>query len=281
NGRHTVHLGARAGPGAGDADRPRRGMLLRRGASVGRSRSRRPHCLPLLHAGGGPEPGRESQRLAPQHRGCCERGAERAGEDAASRARVGPADGIFRRPADLGVAGLVAGTGRARRERPYGRSGPPHPLRGNASCHSTLTLTFGLWRPPWAAPPTNSHFSCTDMATISAEIVTQHQLSPEEYDPLVRLLGRDPPFTPPGTFSVMWSEHCSYKSSRVHLKKLPTQGPRILQGPGENAGVVDIGSGFAVAFKIESHNHPSFIEPFQGAATGVGGILRDIFTMGA
>ena len=97
----------------------------------------------------------------------------------------------------------------------------------------------------------------------------------------MRALRPEPTLTELGIFSVMWSEHCSYKSSRVHLKKLPTTGPRVLQGPGENAGVVDIGDGLAAVFKIESHNHPSFIEPFQGAATGVGGILRDIFTMGA
>ncbi|HEY6097441.1 MAG TPA: AIR synthase related protein, partial [Candidatus Deferrimicrobium sp.] len=93
--------------------------------------------------------------------------------------------------------------------------------------------------------------------------------------------GRTPSLTELGIFSVMWSEHCSYKSSRIHLKKFPTKGPRVLQGPGENAGIVDIGDGLAVVFKMESHNHPSFIEPYQGAATGVGGILRDVFTMGA
>ena len=97
----------------------------------------------------------------------------------------------------------------------------------------------------------------------------------------MRLLGREPNLTELGLFSVMWSEHCSYKSSRVHLRNLPTRSPRVLQGPGENAGAVDIGDGLAAVFKIESHNHPSFIEPYQGAATGVGGILRDIFTMGA
>src|SRR6185436_13611287 len=96
-----------------------------------------------------------------------------------------------------------------------------------------------------------------------------------------RILGRPPTYTELGIFSVMWSEHCSYKSSRVHLRNLPTTGPRVIQGPGENAGVVDIGDGQAVVFKMESHNHPSFIEPYQGAATGVGGILRDVFTMGA
>ncbi len=119
------------------------------------------------------------------------------------------------------------------------------------------------------------------MAAITADLISQHQLSEQEYESILRLLGREPTITELGIFSVMWSEHCSYKSSRIHLKKLFTQGPRVLAGPGENAGVVDIGSGYAVAFKIESHNHPSFIEPFQGAATGVGGILRDIFTMGA
>ena len=106
-------------------------------------------------------------------------------------------------------------------------------------------------------------------------------VTPEEYERITRSLKREPTETELGIFSVMWSEHCSYKSSRIHLKKLPTKGPRVLQGPGENAGAVDIGDGLAAVFKIESHNHPSFIEPYQGAATGVGGIIRDIFTMGA
>jgi phosphoribosylformylglycinamidine synthase len=116
---------------------------------------------------------------------------------------------------------------------------------------------------------------------MSPEIVAQHQLTPEEYQKIGAILGREPNLTELGIFSVMWSEHCSYKSSRIHLKKLPTRGSKVVQGPGENAGIVDIGGGYVIAFKIESHNHPSFIEPFQGAATGVGGILRDIFTMGA
>jgi phosphoribosylformylglycinamidine synthase subunit PurL len=116
---------------------------------------------------------------------------------------------------------------------------------------------------------------------MNAEIVAQHQLTPAEYEKIVTILGREPNLTELGIFSVMWSEHCSYKSSRVHLKKLPTRGKLVVQGPGENAGIIDIGGGYVIAFKIESHNHPSFIEPFQGAATGVGGILRDIFTMGA
>ena len=116
---------------------------------------------------------------------------------------------------------------------------------------------------------------------ITEELVREHNLSPEEYARIRKILGREPNLVELGIFSAMWSEHCSYKSSRVHLKTLPTSGPRVLQGPGENAGVVDIGDGLAVAFKMESHNHPSYIEPYQGAATGVGGILRDIFTMGA
>ncbi|HEX6951011.1 MAG TPA: phosphoribosylformylglycinamidine synthase subunit PurL [Nitrospira sp.] len=113
------------------------------------------------------------------------------------------------------------------------------------------------------------------------ELLTQHNLTEDEYKKILEILGREPNITELGMFSVMWSEHCSYKSSRVHLKKLPTTGPRVVQGPGENAGAVDIGDGLCVVFKMESHNHPSFIEPYQGAATGVGGILRDVFTMGA
>ena len=112
-------------------------------------------------------------------------------------------------------------------------------------------------------------------------VIEAHQLTGPEYEKIVSLLGREPSYTELGIFSVMWSEHCSYKSSRIHLKKLPTRSKLVLQGPGENAGIIDIGGDYAIAFKIESHNHPSFIEPFQGAATGVGGILRDIFTMGA
>jgi phosphoribosylformylglycinamidine synthase len=119
------------------------------------------------------------------------------------------------------------------------------------------------------------------MSAITADLVAAHQLTAAEYDRIVELLGREPDYTELGIFSVMWSEHCSYKSSRVHLKKLPTRSKLVLLGPGENAGIIDIGGGYGIAFKIESHNHPSFIEPFQGAATGVGGILRDIFTMGA
>ena len=119
------------------------------------------------------------------------------------------------------------------------------------------------------------------MDAVTPQIVEQHNLTPAEYDRICGILGRKPNLTELGVFSVMWSEHCSYKSSRVHLKRLPTRGPRVIVPPGENAGVVDIGDGWCVAFKVESHNHPSFIEPFQGAATGVGGILRDVFTMGA
>ncbi|MBI2681981.1 MAG: phosphoribosylformylglycinamidine synthase subunit PurL [Acidobacteriales bacterium] len=117
--------------------------------------------------------------------------------------------------------------------------------------------------------------------TITPEIIAEHGLTPGEYRKILDTLGRTPTITELGIYSVMWSEHCSYKSSKVHLKRLPTRSKLVLQGPGENAGIIDIGDGWACAFKIESHNHPSFIEPFQGAATGVGGILRDIFTMGA
>jgi phosphoribosylformylglycinamidine synthase subunit PurL len=145
---------------------------------------------------------------------------------------------------------------------------------------------------PWmnqSYPPAfrNATIQVTFMATtltsaFSPETLRQHGLTPDEYEKIKQLLGgREPTFTELGIFSVMWSEHCSYKSSRVHLKRLPTRSKRVLQGPGENAGIIDIGDGWACAFKIESHNHPSFIEPFQGATTGVGGILRDIFTMGA
>ena len=118
-------------------------------------------------------------------------------------------------------------------------------------------------------------------ADITAELISEHNLSAEEYSRILEILGREPNLVELGVFSAMWSEHCSYKSSRIHLKNLPTTGPRVIQGPGENAGIVDIGDGLAVAFKMESHNHPSYLEPYQGAATGVGGILRDIFTMGA
>src|SRR5687768_14536856 len=116
---------------------------------------------------------------------------------------------------------------------------------------------------------------------ITPELIRSHGITNDEYARIEQILGRAPNYTELGIFSVMWSEHCSYKSSRVHLRKFPTSGPRVVQGPGENAGVIDIGDGWVAAFKMESHNHPSYIEPYQGAATGVGGILRDIFTMGA
>ena len=116
---------------------------------------------------------------------------------------------------------------------------------------------------------------------VTPELLAQHSITPDEYERILAALGRVPSLTELGIYSVMWSEHCSYKSSRVHLKRLPTKSDRVVQGPGENAGIIDVGDGWACAFKIESHNHPSYIEPYQGAATGVGGILRDIFTMGA
>src|SRR5438309_11867173 len=119
-------------------------------------------------------------------------------------------------------------------------------------------------------------------SAMAPELIQEHGLTADEYEKIKRLLGgREPTLTELGIFSVMWSEHCSYKSSRVHLKRLPTRSRRVVQGPGENAGIIDIGDGWACAVKIESHNHLSLIEPFQGAATGVVGILRDIVTMGA
>src|ERR1043165_9938978 len=131
---------------------------------------------------------------------------------------------------------------------------------------------------PCARTPAMTHQSSS---SITPEIVKEHGLSPEEYVRIQQLLGREPSLVELGIFSVMWSEHCSYKSTRVHLRRLPTSAPWVIQGPGENAGVIDIGDGDAAIFKMESHNHPSYIEPYQGAATGVGGILRDVFTMGA
>jgi len=121
----------------------------------------------------------------------------------------------------------------------------------------------------------------SQVQTITKDLIVQHNLTDDEYKKIVEILGREPNLTELGMFSVMWSEHCSYKSSKPLLGTLPTAGEAVVAGPGENAGVISIGDGLAVAFKIESHNHPSFIEPYQGAATGVGGIIRDIFTMGA
>ncbi len=132
--------------------------------------------------------------------------------------------------------------------------------------------------PSQHVPPT---LNTPSPATITPALLKQHSITPEEYARIESLMGRTPSLTELGIFSVMWSEHCSYKSSRVHLKRLPTESPLVVQGPGENAGIIDVGDGWACAFKIESHNHPSYIEPYQGAATGVGGILRDIFTMNA
>ncbi|NCC21687.1 MAG: phosphoribosylformylglycinamidine synthase subunit PurL [Alphaproteobacteria bacterium] len=132
-----------------------------------------------------------------------------------------------------------------------------------------------------AAPAKNHEAPAIREPDVTPELAAEYGLSREEYEHIVRILSREPSHTELGIFSVMWSEHCSYKSSRIHLKKLPTQAPWVIQGPGENAGVIDIGDNQAAIFKMESHNHPSFIEPYQGAATGVGGIMRDVFTMGA
>ena len=135
--------------------------------------------------------------------------------------------------------------------------------------------------PQWDAGVARTEHMPSNMVAVSEVDAIEHGLTPEEYAHICRALGRAPNLVELGVFSVMWSEHCSYKSSRVFLKELPTSGPHVLQGPGENAGAIDIGDGLAVVFKMESHNHPSFVEPYQGAATGVGGILRDVFTMGA
>ena len=116
---------------------------------------------------------------------------------------------------------------------------------------------------------------------ITPQLVADHGLKPDEYQRILDLIGREPTLTELGIFSAMWNEHCSYKSSKKWLRTLPTKGTVVIQGPGENAGVIDIGEGLVAVFKMESHNHPSYIEPYQGAATGVGGILRDVFTMGA
>src|SRR4051812_15898846 len=136
-----------------------------------------------------------------------------------------------------------------------------------------------LWREKIKLPTMPTALDNTP--AITPEVIEEHGITAEEYQEILKALGRTPTLTELGIYSVMWSEHCSYKSSRVHLKRLPTRSKLVVQGPGENAGIIDIGDGWVCAFKIESHNHPSYIEPFQGAATGVGGILRDIFTMGA
>src|SRR5678815_1167138 len=124
--------------------------------------------------------------------------------------------------------------------------------------------------------PTETIHKPAQEPEITPEIISEHGITHEEYEKILAALGRKPTLTELGIYSVMWSEHCSYKSSRVHLRRLPTRSKLVLQGPGVNAGIIDMGDGWACAFKIESHNHPSFIEPFQGATTGVGGILRDL-----
>jgi len=134
---------------------------------------------------------------------------------------------------------------------------------------------------PIVTSPDTSEYAAPAPTQVTPELLAQHSITASEYEKILAALGRVPSLTELGIYSVMWSEHCSYKSSRVHLKRLPTRSNRVVQGPGENAGIIDVGDGWGCAFKIESHNHPSYIEPFQGAATGVGGILRDIFTMNA
>jgi phosphoribosylformylglycinamidine synthase len=138
-----------------------------------------------------------------------------------------------------------------------------------------------MWSPPKPTENQPAVSMLPEQPEVTPHLAAEHGLKPDEYERILKLIGRTPSFTELGIFSAMWNEHCSYKSSKVHLRGLPTTGPLVIQGPGENAGVVDIGGGLACVFKMESHNHPSYIEPYQGAATGVGGILRDVFTMGA
>src|ERR1700722_18331673 len=158
----------------------------------------------------------------------------------------------------------------------------PHYARANESSITPFSPSHSCNMRQWIYPMKPESLSVDlESVSLTPELLAQHSITPEEYQLIVAALGRPPGLTELGIYSVMWSEHCSYKSSRVHLRRLPTQSARVVQGPGENAGIIDVGDGWACAFKIESHNHPSFIEPFQGAATGVGGILRDIFTMGA
>ena len=205
------------------------------------ARGGRPRRLPVRDGARRDDRRGQSERIAQQHRRHLQRRAQRRRPDAASRARVRSGARQRRRPRAVQV-------GRARRSP---RGGVARGGVADGAAHSI------------------------------APTLDRHGLTPDEYARIVELMGREPNLTELGLFSVMWSEHCSYKSSRVHLRTLPTEGPRVVQGPGENAGAVDIGDGLAAVFKIESHNHPSFIEPYQGAATGVGGIIRDIFTMGA
>jgi len=195
-------------------------------------------------------------------------------------------DGAYTAPAD--VLERLEGDGQVllRYTSPSGERDPAWNLNGADGAIAGLTSAagnvFGLMpHPERAMEPSLGSSDGRTEPKMTAELAASHGLSPEEWDRVKKVLGRDPTITELGILSVMWSEHCSYKSSRIHLKKLPSAGRYVLQGPGENAGIVDVGDGWAAVFKTESHNHPSFVEPRQGAATGVGGILRDIFTMGA
>ena len=164
---------------------------------------------------------------------------------------------------------------------PLGRVGAVPPRVFNVTTVRQLIVT-AMTSSPLSGPVSGvQETSVPQPVSITPELLAQHSITPDEYSRILGALGRTPSLTELGIYSVMWSEHCSYKSSKVHLKRLPTKSERVVQGPGENAGIIDVGDGWACAFKIESHNHPSYIEPHQGAATGVGGILRDIFTMGA
>src|SRR6185295_17761589 len=264
--RPAVHLGAREGPGPPPADRPCRGQLRGRPRGARRARSCRAGRLPLRQARRRGRPRRsrgsgcramESERRGPRDRRHLQPGGQRARPDAPSRALGRRAARQHGRPGDaLGPGDRRGRAGRRGGDWECGRRGGRRARGGGA-------LTD-------APEP-----------TVDLELAREQGLSAEEYETLRRILGRDPSWTELGVTSALWSEHCSYKSSKVYLREFPTAGARVLQGPGENAGVVDIGHGLVAVFKMESHNHPSYIEPYQGAATGMGGILRDVFTMGA
>src|SRR5262249_11576098 len=188
----------------------------------------------------------------------------------AQRARPDAASGEPRRPGNRlhRWTRLVCRTGRA-----FRRGGLTPPCRAQTGCSA---LQIG----PSGVDVGSARVKDKEPA-ITPELIAEPGLKPEEYARILELIGREPTLTELGIFSAMWNEHCSYKSSKIHLKTLPTEAPWVIQGPGENAGVIAIGDNLALVFKMESHNHPSYIEPYQGAATGVGGILRDVFTMGA
>ena len=272
---HCEHVGVRveqtdtpftsralAGPGAADPDRARRRATTTRSRTSSQAlEARAARHLPLLRRARRGDRRSEPERSIDNIAGIC--------SDARNVVGLMPHPGRACEPALGSADGLVLFESVV--------STLATQVRSSTRDSSRPGVTPGRYRRDSRKPPHPDRL----MTTPDPALLERHGLTPDEYQHIVRSLGREPTLTELGIFSVMWSEHCSYKSSRIHLKKLPTQGPRVVQGPGENAGAVDIGDGYAAVFKIESHNHPSFIEPYQGAATGVGGIIRDIFTMGA